>query len=127
MNINKKILNYIHILGGVSLIIGTIMPFYPVFNSISPFVYTIGLVMYSSILLMNSYKGRNFIIKRLFTQQQIGICVLYISGLLMWLEMYGISPLNDGTWKVCLSIGAILHLYSTFRISHELKKEENKQ
>ena len=63
------------------------------------------------------YDGRNFIIKRLRRQQIFGAVALVFTGVLMF-------TMKRNEWIVCLSIAAVLELYTAFRIPQELEKEK---
>ena len=65
----------------------------------------------------NRYDGRNFIIKRLRRQQIFGAVALVFTGVLMF-------TMKRNEWIVCLSIAAVLELYTAFRIPQELEKEK---
>ena len=83
----------------------------------APFIYTVGAVMFGYVQVMgNRYDGKNFIVKRLRRQQIFGAIALVFAGVLMF-------TLNRNEWIVCLSIAAILELYTAFRIPQELDKE----
>ena len=76
----------------------------------APFIYTVGAVMFGYVQVMgNRYDGKSFIVKRLRRQQ-------IFAGVLMF-------TMNRNEWIVCLSIAAILELYTAFRIPQELDKE----
>ena len=64
----------------------------------------------------NRYEGKNFIVKRMRRQQIFGANALVIAGELLFTK-------NSNEWIVCLSIAAILELYTAFRIPQELDKE----
>ena len=61
-------------------------------------------------------EGKNLIIRRLRRQQIIGAMLLVFAGVLMFT-----SKRNE--WIVCLTIAAILQLYTAWRIPSELEKE----
>ena len=82
----------------------------------APFIYTVGAVMFGYVQVMgNRYDGKNFIVKRLRRQQIFGAIALVFAGVLMF-------TMNRNEWIVCLSIAAILELYTAFRIPQELDK-----
>lgn len=83
----------------------------------APFMYTVGAVMFGYVQVMgNRYDGKNFIVKRLRRQQIFGAIALVFAGVLMF-------TMNRNEWIVCLSIAAILELYTAFRIPQKLDKE----
>lgn len=85
---------------------------------LAPYLYTLGAVMFGYVQLMgNRYDGKNFIIKRLRKQQIFGAIALVFTGVLMF-------TMKHNEWVVCLSIAAVLELYTAFRIPKELEKEK---
>ena len=63
------------------------------------------------------YFGKNIVLKRLKRQQLIGAMLLVIAGVMMivW---------HHNEWILCLSVAAVLELYTAYRIPYEEKKEE---
>ena len=78
---------------------------------LAPYLYTLGAVMFGYVQVMgNRYDGRNFIIKRLRRQQIFGAVALVFTGVLMF-------TMKRNEWIVCLSIAAVLELYTGFPYS----------
>ena len=84
---------------------------------LSPIIYTIGAVMFAYVQVMSRYEGKNLIIRRLRRQQILGAVLLVFAGVLMFVTKH-----NE--WVLCLTIAAILELYTAFRIPSELEKEK---
>jgi hypothetical protein len=63
------------------------------------------------------YEGHNFILKRLRRQQILGALALMAAGAMMIL-------MHHNEWIVCLTVAAVLELYTAFRIPQELEKEK---
>ena len=84
---------------------------------LSPILYTIGAVMFAYVQVMSRYEGKNLIIRRLRRQQILGAVLLVFAGVLMFVTKH-----NE--WVLCLTIAAILELYTAFRIPSELEKEK---
>ena len=102
--------------GGVPAVGSAVVPNNPV--ELAPYLYTLGAVMFGYVQVMgNRYDGRNFIIKRLRRQQIFGAVALVFTGVLMF-------TMKRNEWIVCLSIAAVLELYTAFRIPQELEKEK---
>jgi drug/metabolite transporter (DMT)-like permease len=57
------------------------------------------------------------IVRRLRRQQILGAVLLVFAGVLMFVTKH-----NE--WVLCLTIAAILELYTAFRIPSELEKEK---
>lgn len=84
----------------------------------SPYIYTLGAVMFGYIQVTgNRYDGSSFIIKRLRRQQIFGAIALVFAGVLMF-------TMQRNEWVVCLTVAAVLELYTAFRIPQELEKEK---
>lgn len=84
--------------------------------SFAPYVYLCGAIMFSYVQLVCGYDGSNFIIRRLRRQQVLGAALLVIAGVMMifW---------HRNEWVICLTIAAVLELYTAFRIPQEEEKE----
>ena len=66
----------------------------------------------------SGYDGKNIVIRRLRRQQLMGAMLLVFTGVLMLLW-------HRNEWIACLSIAAVLELYTAFRIPQEEQKEKN--
>lgn len=84
---------------------------------LSPYLYTLGAVLFAYVQVMCRYEGKNLIVRRLRRQQIIGAVLLVFAGVLMFT-----SKRNE--WIVCLTIAAVLELYTAWRIPSELEKEK---
>ena len=84
---------------------------------LSPVIYTIGAVMFAYVQVMSRYGGKNLVIRRLRRQQILGAVLLVFAGVLMFVTRH-----NE--WVLCLTIAAILELYTAFRIPSEMEKEK---
>jgi predicted PurR-regulated permease PerM len=68
------------------------------------------------VQLVSDYKGKNIIIRRLRRQQLLGAMLLVLTGVIMLLW-------KRNEWIVCLTVAAVLELYTAFRIPQEEAKE----
>ena len=84
---------------------------------LSPIIYTIGAVMFAYVQVMSRYEGKNLIIRRLRRQQILASVLFVFTGVLMFVTKH-----NE--WILCLTIAAVLELYTAFRIPSELEKEK---
>ena len=84
---------------------------------LSPVIYTLGAVMFAYVQVMSRYEGKNLIVRRLRRQQILGAVLLVFAGVLMFVTRH-----NE--WVLCLTVAAILELYTAFRIPSELEKEK---
>ena len=101
--------------GAVLLLIGAMLQITR--WELSPVVYTIGAVLFAYVQVMSRYEGKNLIIRRLRRQQILAAVLLVFTGVLMFVTRH-----NE--WVLCLTIAAILELYTAFRIPSELEKEK---
>ena len=84
-----------------------------------PYIYLVGAVAVAAMQLKDGYGGANVVIRRLRRQQLIGAALLIMAGVLMivW---------HRNEWVLCLTISAVLQLYTAFRIPQEEEKEKRK-
>lgn len=83
----------------------------------SPYLYTLGAIFFAYVQVMDGYEGKNLIVRRLRRQQILGAVLLVFAGVLMFFTRH-----NE--WILCLTVAAILELYTAFRIPSELEKEK---
>lgn len=87
----------------------------------APYIYVIGATLFALAQINTPYQGNNKNIKRLRKQQILGAMFLLFAGACMFLG-------KRNEWIVFLSIGALLELYTAFRIpAEEAKEEKNKK
>ena len=101
--------------GAVLLLIGAMLQITR--WELAPVLYTIGAVLFAYVQVMSRYEGKNLIIRRLRRQQILAALLLVFTGVLMFVTRH-----NE--WVLCLTIAAILELYTAFRIPSELEKEK---
>ena len=112
----NKTYSYIQIIGALMLLAGAMLQITR--WELSPYIYTVGAVLFAYVqVMMGRYEGKNLIIRRLRRQQIIGAALLVFAGVLMFT-----SKRNE--WIVCLTIAAVLQLYTAYRIPSELEKEK---
>ena len=112
----NKTCSLIQITGAVLLLAGAMLQITR--WELSPYIYTAGAVLFAYVqVVMGRYDGKNLIIRRLRRQQIIGAMLLVIAGVLMFT-----SKRNE--WIVCLTIAAVLQLYTAYRLPSELEKEK---
>ena len=111
----SKIYQIVQGVGAVLLLVGAILQITR--WELSPILYTIGAVMFAYVQIMTRYEGQNLIIRRLRRQQILGAVLLVFAGILMFVTKH-----NE--WVLCLTVAAILELYTAFRIPSELEKEK---
>jgi len=100
----------------------------------APYIYAIGALCFSSMQMLQHYDGSNFVIRRLRRIMLLSDFLFLLAAVLMFANkgnFFGIDYITYieyiyNKWVVVLLIAAILQLYSTHRISHELEKEAKK-
>ena len=80
------------------------------------YLYLAGAILFAYTQITNRYEGQNLIIRRLRRQQMIGAALLILAGVMMLIW-------NRNEWVLCLTIAAVLELYTAFRIPQEMEKE----
>ena len=111
----SKIYQIVQGVGAVLLLVGAMLQITR--WELSPILYTIGAVMFAYVQVMSRYEGKNLIVRRLRRQQILASVLFVFTGVLMFVTKH-----NE--WIVCLTIAAVLELYTAFRIPSELEKEK---
>ena len=93
---------------------------------ISNVLFVIGSLMFVAMQCRMRYDGGNFVIARLRRQQLLGALAIILSSCCMTSQTLGHQFFIYNEWVVCLLIGAILELYTSFRIPAELEKEKRR-
>ena len=84
--------------------------------ALSPYIYIIGATLVALAQINMPIKTSNVVLKRLRAQQVLGALLLVAAGALMFF-------MHRNEWIVCLSVAAVLELYTSVRIPQELEKE----
>ena len=134
----SKIQSAIFMLGGMLMVVGAgCFAFgfiYPKILLYTCWLFLAGTVAFSVIQAMQLYEGKSMIIHRLKRIQGLADICFVISVISMvdtfyvfarnWFSNYETYiTYFYNKWVLFLLIAAILELYTTHRISHELKKE----
>lgn len=138
----NKIQTFIFILGGVLMVIGAgCFAFgymiYPQLTLYTSWLFLLGTVAFSVMQSMQLYEGSSQVVNRLKRIQAVADIFFVLSGISMVDTVYAFARnwfSNYETyityfynkWVVFLLVAALIELYTTHRISHELKKEECK-
>ena len=139
----NKIQAFIFILGGVLMVVGAgcfafgfmICPRMVLYTT--SWLFLLGTVAFSVVQSMQLYEGSSVVIHRLKRIQALADIFFVLSGISMVDTVYAFDRnwfSNYETyityfynkWVVFLLVAALVELYTTHRISHELKKEECK-
>lgn len=84
----------------------------------APYIYTIGAGFVALAQINTPYEGINKNIKRLRRQQILGALLLVMAGAFMFTT-------HGNEWIACLSIAAVLELYTSFRIPQLEERDKN--
>ena len=98
------------------------------------YVFSVGALCFASMQMLQRYEGTNFVIRRLRRIQLLSDVLFLFSGLLMLAHKGNFLGLSHITymeyvynkWVITLLVAAILQLYTTHRLGHELEKEAKK-
>ncbi|MBR0181303.1 MAG: hypothetical protein IJQ04_06520 [Prevotella sp.] len=131
MNQLNKTQNIIFLVGGLMMVIGagtSLLAW-----SWAPYIYAIGAICFAAMQMLQRYEGKNFTIRRLRRMMIISDILFLLAALLMFANMGNFLHLSQvdyvqyvyNKWVIVLLIAAILQLYSSHRIGHELEKEGN--
>lgn len=101
---------------------------------VAPYIFTLGAMGFASMQMLQRYEGTNFVIRRLRRIMLLSDVLFLVSAVLMFASQENVFGLSQITylqyvynkWVVTLLIAAILQLYTTHRIGHELEKEAKK-
>ena len=99
--------------------------------SLAPYIYALGAIGFTSMQMLQRYDGPSVTIRRLRRIMLLSDLLFLISAVLMFAgqrNIFGLSQLTFlqyvyNKWVVTLLIAAILQLYTTHRIDHELSRE----
>ena len=84
----------------------------------APYIYTIGAGFVALAQINTPVRGKSKTLKRLRIQQIFGAIALVLTGAFMFFT-------RGNDWIACLTIAAILELYTAFRIPQEEEKERS--
>lgn len=83
----------------------------------APYVYTAGAVLVALAQMGDPVRHRTTALRRLRVQQVAAALLLIVAGALMFLA-------HGNEWIACLTIAAVMELYTSIRIPQEEKKAE---
>lgn len=109
----KRILSVLFIVGAVMLLFGAVV--YVTGWELAPYVYTVGATLVALAQINTPSPVRTPVVKRLRRQQITGALLLVLTGAFMLFT-------HGNEWIVCLSIAAVLELYTAVRIPQEEAK-----
>ena len=123
----------IFVVGALLMVIGAAAS---VFHwSAAFYVYAVGAVAFTSMQMLQSYDGSNFVLRRLRRIVIVSDLLFLFTAVLMFASQgnaFGLDWLTyvnyvQNNWVVTLLVAAILQLYTSHRIGSELEKEAKKR
>lgn len=84
-------------------------------GEIASYIYLAAALLLVVTQFLNRARGGGFVLRRLVVQQTIGGLALVGAGVLMFTH-----PRNE--WIVAMLVGALLELYTAYRIPQEIEK-----
>ena len=104
-------------------------------QSWAPYVYAPGALLFVAMQLRQRYEGSDFVIRRLRRIMILSDVLFLLAALLMFANtsnFLGIQYLSyvkyvHNNWIVVLLVAAVLQLYASHRIAHELEKDAKKR
>lgn len=126
----SKLQNIIFLVGGLLMVIGAGSSLL-MWRGAS-YVFAVGALGFASMQMLQRYEGPNVTIRRLRRMMLLSDVLFLVAALLMFANQgnyFGLSHINYvqyvyNKWVIVLLIAAILQLYSSHRIGHELQKEQ---
>ena len=101
------------------LLVTAVLPLFNVHWEYTKYIFAFGAVLALAERLTERYQGNNLRIKRLYRMGKISALFYCVSA--FFLLYPGVSGQN---WLPFLMAGAVLHIYATYAVEHEMKKEE---
>lgn len=108
-----KIRGILTMTGAVLLLAGAVLKIS--LSNEASYIYTAGALLFAVMQFLGRVKGGNFVVRRLVTMQMMGALALVAAGVLMFTH-------HRNEWIVAMTIGALLQLYTSFRIPAEMDK-----
>lgn len=99
--------------GAVLLLAGAVLKIS--LSNEASYIYTAGALLFAVMQFLGRVKGGNFVVRRLVTMQMMGALALVAAGVLMFTH-------HRNEWIVAMTVGALLQLYTSFRIPAEMDK-----
>lgn len=115
--------------GGLLMVIGSGASIF--LQSWAPYVFAPGALLFAAIQMRQTYEGKNITIRRLRRIMLISDVLFLLAALMMFANQAKFLGLDfllyikyvHNNWIILLLVAAILQLYTSHRIAHELEKE----
>lgn len=115
--------------GGLLMVIGSGASIF--LQSWAPYVFAPGALLFAAIQMRQTYEGKNITIRRLRRIMLVSDVLFLLAALMMFANQANFLGLDfllyikyvHNNWIILLLVAAILQLYTSHRIAHELEKE----
>lgn len=138
----NSIQNFIFLAGGALMVVGVALNFFGVMK-VAACLFLLGAVCFGGMQMLQTYEGRDVVIRRLRRIMTLADVLFIVSGLLLLeqnfnflmplFQQYGMQGMVyyaqyvvHNNWVLVLFVAALLELYTMHRISNELAKEAKK-
>lgn len=118
----QSLLTWCYRIGGLLIVIGAAMPIFIPETFLTPYVFSLGALLFAAVQLLTPMPNLGITVKRLVWQQRIGALLLLATGVLMFCSRYGVSPFSGAEWQMSLAIAAVLEVYTAFRLPAAIQK-----
>ena len=110
-----KAVKYLYYISAIAVVISaaSLLFHYELFC----YIYAVAAVVHAVTQFILRPRHNNFTIRRLVIQQQIGALFLVGAGVLMFTH-------KNNEWMVIMLCGALIELYTAFRIPAEIEKQK---
>lgn len=126
------------LVGGIMMVVSMGFYVFMLYRQIAGAVFLTGAVLFSVMQCMQTYSGTSITIRRLKSIMTMANLCFVLAGVLMidtanhFLRPMFSDQINYiqyvyNKWIILLMIAVVLEVYTTHRISYELKKEEKKE
>lgn len=118
----QSLLTWCYRIGGLLIVIGAAMPIFIHETFLTPYVFSLGALLFAAAQLLTPMPNLGITVKRLVWQQRIGALLLLATGVLMFCSRYGVSPFSGAEWQMSMAIAAVLEVYTAFRLPAAIQK-----
>lgn len=115
--------NILFCTGAVLMLVGVAIHIFSATASL--YIYGIGAMFFCMMRLRTVYEGNDLTVARLRRQQLLASVMFLCTVLCMSMQVYQFGFARRNEWVVALTIGAVLELYTAWRIPNALQKAKN--
>lgn len=110
-----KTVQFLYYVGALALLVGAVSRlFLPEYYS---YIYVVGAALFAVSQFLLRPRHKHFMVRRLVAQQQVGALLLLAAGVMMFI-------LKNNEWVAVMFCGALMELYTAFRIPVEIEKHK---